>query len=649
MKFFSLFTKAVLVSAAIPAAAMAQDGNGQIKAVTLSSGGLAEIAREADVRDDGSITVEVPTDQVNDILKSLVVRDGAGAVRSMSLAGAAGLEETFRKLPFSKDDFASLPRLLSSLQGAEIEATSGGKTLSGRVLGVEERTAADGAAEQILSLLGSEGINTLPLGQDTKVRFLDAEIEKKLGDAAMKAGRRMAEASRSISVSIDGQGERKVFLTYVVPAPVWKTSYRLVTAEDGTARLQAWAILENATGEDWDDVKVTLTSGNPSTLRQELYEPLWRQREEVNVAVASQPTFRADADDTLARPVAPAGARLNAMPQMQMEQSAAGYMAEPVEAAATLEGDVASTFELPGLHDLAEGDTISIPIIDAKVPATQISTYRIEDGSEHPVAAIELKNDTDVSLPGGILTVYDEQQGYAGDSALMAFPAGETRFARFATDSKVRIIHDVQPSRSVVEVKVSDGVLNATVKNVEKTTYSITGANDADRTILIEHPRSQGWTLTSDALDGETQTHYRLKKQVAAGEKVSVVASQERVSAERHALVDASPQILLDWSSSATPETAEKLKELAEARREQEEARRSLDRITADIERITQEQARIRENIGAVPDGSDLQNRYLGMMQSLEDRIAELETSRKEAEEQAGVKDDDVRDIIRTF
>src|SRR5690606_15028806 len=130
MKIFSLFTKAVLVSAAIPAAAMAQDGNGQIKAVTLSSGGLAEIAREADVRDDGSITVEVPTDQVNDILKSLVVRDGAGAVKSMSLAGAAGLEETFRKLPFSKDDFASLPRLLSSLQGAEIEATSGGKTLS---------------------------------------------------------------------------------------------------------------------------------------------------------------------------------------------------------------------------------------------------------------------------------------------------------------------------------------------------------------------------------------------------------------------------------------------------------------------------------------------------------------------------------------
>lgn len=651
MKISSPFVKAILLSAAIPAAALAQGGNGQIKAVTLSSGGLAEIAREADVRGDGSITVEVPTEQVNDILKSLVVRDGAGAVKSLSLAGPSSLEETFRQLPFSKQDFASLPLLLTSLQGAEVEVVSGGKTLNGRVLGVEMRPIADGASEQILSVLGSEGISTILLGKDTKVRFLDPEIEQKLGDAAIKAGKRMTEASRSIAVSIDGKGERKVFLTYVVPAPVWKTSYRLVTAQNGTARLQAWAILENATGEDWDDVKVTLTSGSPSTLTQELYQPLWRQREEVNVAVASQPAFRADGGSAMAAPSPTLAKHFAGAPAPQMAEYAADTMAiaAPMEAAATIEGDVSSTFELPGLHDLAEGDTISVPIIDATVPAVTVSTYRASDGSEHPVAAIELKNDTSISLPGGILTVYDDAQGYAGDSTLMAFPVGETRFARFATDNKVRILHDMKPTRSVVEVKVVDGILNATVKTVETTTYSVTGAKDADRTILIEHPRHMGWTVQSDVLNSETQTHYRLKAQVAAGKTASVVVAQERIDAERHALADASPQLLLDWSSATTPETQAKLKELAEARRAQDDAWRSLERISADVQRIAQEQSRIRENISAVPNGSDLQNRYLGMMQELEDQIAVLESRRKEAQEQAGVKDGDVRNIIRTF
>jgi len=647
MKISTLFARAFLVSAAVPAVALAQDSNGRIKTITLSSGGLAEISRQVQVRDDGRITVDVPTDQVNDILKSLVVRDGAGAIKNMSLAGAGGISETFRKLPFSREDFASLPRLLSSLQGAEVEASSSGKTLSGRVLGVQERAAENGEVEHVLSLLGVDGISTLVLGGDTNIRFLDETIDRKLKDAAAKAGRSMAEGSRSISVAIDGQGERNVSLTYVVPAPVWKTSYRLVTSADGTAWLQAWAILENATGEDWDDVKITLTSGNPSTLRQELYEPLWRQREEINVAVTRQPKFRADSGAMAAR-AAPAqqqsfGGRalLEAAPEFDMAGIA--------EAAAVTEGDIASTFELPGLHDLADGETISIPILDTKVPAVQLSTYRMEDGTEHPVAAIELKNETGVSLPGGILTVYDERQGYAGDSALTAFPSGESRFARFATDSKVRIQQDMQPSRSVVEVKVADGVLSATVKQVEKTAYRIAGASDASRTILIEHFRRPGWTFTSDKLDTETQSHYRLKAQVPAGETVTVEATQERVNAERYALIDANPELLIDWASSASPDTRKKLEELADARREQEEARRELDRITSAIEEITEEQARIRENIGAVPDGSDLQKRYLRMMQQSEDQVADLRASRRRAQEKADIKDEDVRGIIRTF
>ena len=64
-----------------------------------------------------------------------------------------------------------------------------------------------------------------------------------------------AKDSRSIAISLAGQGKRDVSLSYVVTAPIWKTSYRLLLPKSGDkAMLQGWAVLENMTGSDWDKV-----------------------------------------------------------------------------------------------------------------------------------------------------------------------------------------------------------------------------------------------------------------------------------------------------------------------------------------------------------------------------------------------------------
>jgi hypothetical protein len=70
--------------------------NGPVKSVTLSSGGLAEIVRSAEVGNDSEITIDVPLDHIDDVLKSLIVRDGKGRVKTLSLAGPNPLDETFR-------------------------------------------------------------------------------------------------------------------------------------------------------------------------------------------------------------------------------------------------------------------------------------------------------------------------------------------------------------------------------------------------------------------------------------------------------------------------------------------------------------------------------------------------------------------------
>ena len=60
------------------------------------------------------------------------------------------------------------------------------------------------------------------------------------------------------------------------PATAWSR-----VREDGL--LQGWAILENASGQDWQDVDVTLIAGSPRALRQALFASHFVERPEVPV------------------------------------------------------------------------------------------------------------------------------------------------------------------------------------------------------------------------------------------------------------------------------------------------------------------------------------------------------------------------------
>ena len=63
----------------------------------------------ATVDRNAEIDIDVPLDQVDDILKSIVIRDGGGHVKSLSLAGPTPVDETFKTLPFKPSDLTSLP------------------------------------------------------------------------------------------------------------------------------------------------------------------------------------------------------------------------------------------------------------------------------------------------------------------------------------------------------------------------------------------------------------------------------------------------------------------------------------------------------------------------------------------------------------
>jgi hypothetical protein len=115
-----------------------------LQRIMLSSGGVGYFEYEATVDGNATLSLDVPLDQVDDILKSLVVYDDGGTAGEVTPPGREPLTQTFVDLPFDRTALDSAPTLLNALQGAEVRVT-GAKPMNGRLLRVVEETSRGAA------------------------------------------------------------------------------------------------------------------------------------------------------------------------------------------------------------------------------------------------------------------------------------------------------------------------------------------------------------------------------------------------------------------------------------------------------------------------------------------------------------------------
>jgi hypothetical protein len=82
---------------------------------------------------------------------------------------------------------------------------------------------------------------------------------------------------KHVVLSLDGKAH-DLEVGYVVESPVWRPSYRLVVEKDGQAYLQAWGIVQNLSGEDWKNVRLSLVAGAPLAFEAQLGASIIPQR-----------------------------------------------------------------------------------------------------------------------------------------------------------------------------------------------------------------------------------------------------------------------------------------------------------------------------------------------------------------------------------
>jgi hypothetical protein len=509
-----------------------------------------------------------------------------------------------------------------------------------------------------------------------QIKLLNDQLNAELNQALAVLATGHDTQKKTVSIAFDGEGKRKVSVSYIMETPIWKTSYRLVLDDNEKPFLQGWAIIENTTDDDWSNVKLSLVSGRPISFIMDMYQPLYVPRPVIvpelyaslrpqtygeameGQGLAVEQEKAADKADRKAgaamagrmgggmagmgaAPAAPSATRRG----MRSETLAAEAAAAPglartqlklqegvASAAQSLQSGELFEYSIKTPVTLARQKSAMLPIVSEEVDGTKVSIYNQAVQPKFPLNGYRLKNTSELNLMQGPITVFDSGT-YAGDARIEDIAPGQERLISYAMDLKV----EVEPISNVhapelTSVQVRKGTLIATRKAVEERTYNVKNRDTKKKVVIIEHPFREGWELKEPSEPAErTRDLYRFLLAVEPDKGGRVHVREERPIQENVQLTDTGPDVIAYFlkAEKVSPKVKEALQKVVELRNKLGQTAAERTRKEQRVNEITQEQARIRENMKVLNQNSEVYKNY---EKEFVQQDGEIKTVRKEIE-----------------
>jgi hypothetical protein len=619
-----------------------------ISDAVLFTSGVGYFERTGTIEGNRDISFRFPLRDIDDLLKSLVVRDfDGGRIGEIRYGARDPLSRSLKSFSLDLTGKPDLAALIAQARGEQVSIT-GSMTLTGTILGVEKKVAADSIEIPVLMLLTDDGIRTVPFSEMESIMFTDQKIQQELHQALSLIAENRSSNTMPLSISFSGTGRRRVSAAYIVETPVWKTSYRLLLGEGKSHYLQGWAIVENSGEEDWNNVSLSLVAGRPVSFIMELSKPLYVTRPTVAMETEQAPgpqRYR----EAMPAP-APEAAYESAAPMMRSQ----GAMKladrfEGVEPAATTES-AGEFFLYRAKHpvSLPRQSSAMVPIMGTEVEGERVSIYDQDVHSQRPLNGLLLKNNTGMHLMGGPITLFEEDT-YAGDALIDDIRPDGERLLSFSMDLDTLVTTEAADlPEDITRVRIYRGSLITTRLQRKSRSYRASTTAGKEKSLLIIHPRSSGWTLRQPEQPAETTAEaYRFRLTLppgTSGKELTVL--EERAVDQSVSLRNMGSDTVLFYLrqqriSNAVKEALRKVQELSSSAAD---AAGERERIEKAIRDIHQGQERIRANMEQLDRDSALYRRYIATLTSQEDQLEalnkslaaarELENSRKRALEQ---------------
>ncbi|MDQ1557351.1 MAG: hypothetical protein QOD32_411 [Pyrinomonadaceae bacterium] len=539
-----------------------------IRRVILYSNGVAYIERRGMVSGHAEVNLSFKQSQVDDVLKSMIVLDlGQGRIGAVSYNSSAPPSARIADIPFSvasATQSSGLAGVLGQLQGARVVVTTANRTATGSILTVEERRSQIDADKPALVthalVIASESgeLSSFELADVRSVKLIDEGTRRDIAEFASATAAARRRDAKTIVVTSDGAGQREMLVSYTVAAPIWKTTYRVVLDAAGKPFFQGWAIVDNVSEEDWNEVQLSLISGTPVSFIQPIQQPFYRYRpvipmpgnlslnpqvyepdEHTDIGSANgmaggapMPSVAADSINAPPPPPSPRsklqasirgrGARSEAEQKQDLllrQQNMVNNLGLLADGTSTSTGQgslsAAITGESSGIAAAAEGSEVGdlfeyqiaqpvtvkrdrsalIPILQTRMEGARVSIFNEAIRRERPMSGMLLKNTSTLTLEDGAMTVIDGN-AYAGEALMERLKPAEQRLISFALDLGTLVNVRMKEDRAPAYlVRILNGVFQAHYHRQDKKTYSLANQTEHTRILYVEHPVRPGWEL----------------------------------------------------------------------------------------------------------------------------------------------------------
>jgi hypothetical protein len=609
-----------------------------IREVILYKHGVGFFQRAGELTPGETARLDFKAADMNDVLKSLTLTDRSGGrIGGVRYDASEPLEKRLENFPFSAGDQVSLAAFLDRMKGARLELKLGAETVAGAILSARLIKPADkdkaAERETVVLLMDSGDLRAFDLAAASVIKFSDPKLQGLLRDYLGALSQARSKDLRSVYIDSTGASStRELVASYMTPTAVWKSSYRLIFGAQGEPTIEGWAIVDNTSGEDWDNVRLSVVSGRPISFVTQLYEPRYVTRPEAELAENRPvgPIVHQGALDREAKALAAPAPPQNGLRFLQPASATDAAVVAPSTIASTAQArEAGELFEytFAGPVTVKKGESAMLPFLQQKVGSRKLLIYS-ESYGLNPMNAAEITNSTGKTLDGGPFTVYDDNT-YAGEALVETVKAGDKRLISYGVDLGTRITTAFDSSRDVVrEIHFRRGMLTTRSAIEEVKTYTIKNVDAKTKTLVIEHPQRAGYKLLSPEKPAETTSNsYRFEVKVGPSASVTFAVREERVYDQTTSITTMTPEVIATWVQNKALSDAARLQfqQIAQKKREISDNDVALRGVQNDLTNLAQDEGRIRNNISSlngVSGQQQLVEQYAGQLAAAETKLA---------------------------
>lgn len=309
----------------------------------------------------------------------------------------------------------------------------------------------------------------------------------------------------------------------------------------------------------------------------------------------------------------------------------AGDQITPSTIAAAANGaEIAELFEyrIERPVTIKKNESAMLPFLQDRIKARKVVLYT-DGGALHPLTATELVNSTSKTLDGGPITVFDGG-AYAGEALVETVKAGDKRLISYGVDLGTRITNKLDSQEDhVVEIHRKRGVLTTKVSTVRKTSYAIHNADAKPKTLILEHPVTDGFKLIHSAASEVTDKAFRFELKLLPSASREFPVIEEQVQRTELAVTNANADALLEYHrNQALSEQGRKaLERLGDLKGQLAQAAGEAAQVKASIQEASEDEERVRRNLQSlhlVSGQQETVQRYATKLEQTETQIASL-------------------------